>query len=124
MKVHLSTEEISLRLPVWAALSQLFLDTCLTDEERHEIAAVIRQAGLSADEAEAVLVDEVAPVFAPNLMSVAGEYVPWDQAQVAELVLAGLSKRGVLTNTIIGRLWRRRLARLAWDDWQIVKRQC
>lgn len=125
MKVRLSAEEISTRSPVWVALSQLFLDSYLTDEERLAIAEVIRDAGFFAEEAEIILIDEVAPVFASNLMSVAGEWVPWDEGQVAELILAQLSRRqGLLYNSWIGRWWRRRLLWLIWTDWQTVKRLC
>ncbi|MGI9386581.1 MAG: DUF7079 family protein, partial [Methyloligellaceae bacterium] len=54
-------EQIAQRTPVWCALSELYLDTELTDADFSAIARTIQSAGFSADEAEKILREEVAP---------------------------------------------------------------
>jgi hypothetical protein len=85
---HQLTEvEIARRSPVWRALSELFLDTELQPDDHQRIAELIRQAGYNVSEAEAILRNEVAPVFFPNMLSMAGEWVPWSEDFVRELIL-------------------------------------
>lgn len=81
-----SAEEIERRAPVWRALSDLFLDTELDESDFSMIAEKIRAAGFTADQAEEVLRRDVAPVFWGNLVQVAGEWTPWSEAQVREMV--------------------------------------
>lgn len=83
-----SEGEIARRLPVWCAMACLFLDTEPTDGDYRAIAAAIREAGLSADEARAIFLEQVAPAFAPNLLAVAGEWAGWPDDLVRERVLA------------------------------------
>lgn len=92
----LDQSEIAKRRPVWRALSDLFLDTSWTKEELKALAATIKQSGYSVDEVEQILLHEVAPVFGSNLLSVAGEWVPFDEAEVAEVILAREAKLGSL----------------------------
>ena len=93
---HQLTEvEIARRSPVWRALSELFLDTELQPDDHQRIAELIRQAGYgyNVSEAEAILRNEVAPVFFPNMLSMAGEWVPWSEDFVRELVLKRMQQR-------------------------------
>ena len=88
-----SVEEIERRSPVWQALSDLFLDTELGLADFTFIASTIQAAGFSTDEAEEILRQEVAPVFWTNLCSVAGEWTPWSEEQVRELVCVRIRKQ-------------------------------
>lgn len=80
--------EIARRLPVWCALSDVFLDAELDEHCYRDIVEVIGANGFAGVEAEAILRTEVAPAFAYNLWSVAGEWAGWSEATVRELVLA------------------------------------
>ena len=123
MTIPFSSKDIARRSPVWVAMSELFLDTSLTKQELSQITEAIRTAGFTADEAEGILLDEVAPIFGWNLLSVAGEWLPWDETVVAELVLERLSKRNRLRFLSRPRRWLRgRLIRLISDDWNAVKK--
>jgi hypothetical protein len=51
----------------WPALSELFVGRELQDYDYQAIARSLGQAGLSTDELERVLWDQVAPVFGSNL---------------------------------------------------------
>lgn len=112
---HLSEEEISRRLPVWCALSDAFLDTELDAQAYRHMADTICAKGFSATEAEAIFREEVAPAFAYNLWSVAGEWVGWPEATVRERVLAGESgPLATLVNRIaLGRYLDEEWARIA-----------
>ena len=89
----LGAEEIERRAPVWRALSDLFLDTELDEADIAIIAETIRAAGFSADQAEEILRRDVAPVFWMNLIQVAGEWTPWSESQVRDLVCEHLRSR-------------------------------
>jgi len=53
---------VSARRRVWLLLSDLFVDTEWSDEELRAIGAALKQTGFSANEVEAILRGEVAPV--------------------------------------------------------------
>jgi len=98
---QLSEAEIARRLPVWCALSDLFLDTAFDASHDRRIAEVIRAGGFSAREAEDILMHEVAPAFGANLRSVAGEWAGWSEDFVREQVLA---RRRSIPSRIVNRL--------------------
>ena len=62
------------RLPVWRALSNLFLDTELDQSDYRDIATQIENSGFSKSETEEILWSEVFPALADNLRIVAGEW--------------------------------------------------
>lgn len=103
--------EIARRLPVWSALSEVFLDQePLTDTYR-SIADVIDENGFSAIEAEAIFRDEVAPAFAINLWSVVGEWQGWPEDFVRERVL---EKRTSTLARFAARLFNGRTLKEEW----------
>ena len=74
------------RKAAWEALSSLFLDTDVA-HERTWRAAQLQQCGLSVRELERILVWEVAPTCAPNLLNVAGVWTGFDTAWLEERIL-------------------------------------
>lgn len=74
------------RLPVWASLSELFLDTELDDYDFNRIANSLKNSPYQTDEIERILHDEVAPAFAGNLWSPAGEWQPWSESDVLRIM--------------------------------------
>ena len=70
---------IETRISLWEAFSEFFLDTELTDDAFRHAARVIDESGISRDDAEAVLWNEVFPVLHVNLMSFAGEWAGWSR---------------------------------------------
>ena len=127
---ELTEVEVARRSPVWRALSDLFLDTELQPDDHRHIAELIRRASYSLAEAEAILRNEVAPIFFTNILSVAGEWAPWSEDFVRDLVLKRLQKRwrgGVLARamarlhqSIVNRLVGGRFLRKG-NDWRRVK---
>ncbi len=89
----LSEDEIQARLPLWCALSELFLDTEMQDAHYLAIARAAREGGFSAEQVRDSLEREVFPAFAPNLMSVAGEWAGFRPDYVRERVLQVLGRQ-------------------------------
>ena len=89
----LTAAAIERRLPVWCALSDLFLDNELQPFELDWIARQLVESGFSTGELRRILIDEVAPAFAPNLMGVAGEWAGWGPDDVREIVLRSMRCR-------------------------------
>jgi hypothetical protein len=64
---------IERRKPVWAALSEFWLDTELTQDDLQRIADVMRRSGYSVPQLRDIYLFEVAPVVFGNLFTVAGD---------------------------------------------------
>jgi hypothetical protein len=79
-------DDIERRLPVWCALSDLFLDTEQTDEEYGWIARKLNESGYNRAELRRILDEEVAPAFAFNLFDILGHWGGWTEEQVLDLV--------------------------------------
>lgn len=106
-------DDLDTRIPVWAALSELYLDTDVT-LCYDSVARTLAASPYAHDELERILVDEVHPALYFNLLDVAGEWAGFDEAWLVERVQA-VRRRP---------LWRRRLAHLSFgmvrDDWQAL----
>ncbi len=108
----LSESEVARRLPVWIALSEVFLDTQLDALDYQFMAAAIRAAGFSSAEAHAIFRDDVAPAFAGNLRVIAGQWAGWPDDVVRERVLARRCSRGA---RLCNRLFDQRLLAREWS---------
>ncbi len=120
--MDLSEDELRRRRPVWNALSELFLDTALDEGDRRRIAVQLHASGYSDSQLEAIYGDEVAPVCAPNLMTVAGEWAGFDPEWLERSILArrrsALSKAG----SWVARLFAIPVAGAVRKDFAEVKR--
>ena len=81
------------RRPVWAAISELFLDVGLSDTALADISRRLKDSGLSEAQLYEIYADEVAPVLYRNLASPAGEWAGFD-LQWLEGKITGNQKRG------------------------------
>jgi hypothetical protein len=70
--------DLANRRPVWEALSDLFLDTELTDDVREGLARRLAASPYTIEELRAILYDEVYPACKSNLLSVAGVWTGFD----------------------------------------------
>src|SRR3546814_611504 len=77
--VNLTEPEIDKRLPLWVALSNLWLDTELQHSDYSYIAKTIVESEFSVEEAIKIHKYEVAPAVLANLFSVAGEWAGFDE---------------------------------------------
>jgi len=115
-------DEIARRLPVWVALSELFLDTEFDEIACRYVAERLRCSGFELHELEDILRDEVAPAFRPNLL-VAGEWRGWSPDEVRDIVLGHLEKQssGPRLPAILRRRWRQWTMEPVAKDWDKVK---
>ena len=84
----LSESEIEKRLPVWNALSDLFLDTELDAITHKYIAKVVVESGYEPQEIHDILWQEVLPAAGDNLRIVAGEWAGFNPDWLKERILA------------------------------------
>jgi len=96
--------DLARRRPVWVAISDLCLDTEITDETIHHIARTIREQGYSAAEAEEIAFHEVFPALHPNMLSPAGEW-------------AGFNEEWLVNQILQKNKTRKSRLRLWWERW-------
>ena len=73
------------RIPIWIALSDLYLDTDVA--RSHDcIARTLAASPYSLDDLHEMLMYDVHPALYPNLMSVAGEWAGFDEAWLVERI--------------------------------------
>lgn len=82
-------QDIGNRLPVWEALSSLFLDTEVSDL-RNWRAGVLAASPYSLESIEKILIDEVYPACKSNLYSVAGVWDGFDPSWLTNRILDNL----------------------------------
>ena len=95
------------RESLWIAMSDLWLDTELSDAQVDAIADAVRESGLGRAELEDVFELELAPVLGGNHRAVAGEWAGFDPEMVCEQARRRVGRRAPLT-----RLLSRLMARL------------
>ncbi|MBY0564071.1 MAG: transglycosylase domain-containing protein [Hyphomonadaceae bacterium] len=79
------------RLPVWAALSDLFLDTDVTLFYA-DIAAVLRKSRYTPEDIEHILWEEVGPAFHTNLLADDRVWSSWPHDDVHDIIMQHLSR--------------------------------
>ncbi len=89
----LDEQQIQNRKPLWAALSDLWLYTELSADDLEHIARVMAESGLTIAELRRVYLVEVAPVVYGNLLSVAGEWMLFDEEWLSDRILHNLRNR-------------------------------
>ncbi len=100
MPMAVSRDDRDARIPVWIALSELYLDTDVS-VFHDAIAETLAASPYLPAELRDILMDDVHPALHANLMSVAGEWAGFDEAWLIERIEA------------VGRQprWRRRMSR-------------
>lgn len=88
-----SNSSIDERTPVWTALSELFLDTELQEDDHSRIARVLAASPYSEEKLDEILRFEVTPVLRGNLLSVAGEWAGFDEAWLREKIAPRIDNR-------------------------------
>ena len=111
--------DLEQRLPVWMALSELFLDTTFTLGELKFIAQRLAQSPFPLEEIEGMFLYEIAPVLNQNLRGKkAGEQKRFDPQKVRDAVLAHLEKGG---HKQMSNEAQAQMIELVEEDWDEVK---
>jgi hypothetical protein len=99
--VILDDAEIERRKPVWEALSDLWLDTELTEDDLRRIADVMRRSAYPIDMLRHIYLFEVAPVVFGNLFCVAGTWSGFDQEWLFDEVAKRARKRSPILRLMV-----------------------
>jgi hypothetical protein len=83
----LCEKEIAARKPVWSAVSEMYLDTQLSETDLENIATVIVENNLTISEAKKIDKYEVFPILLPNVLSVAGDWAGFDESWLFEKII-------------------------------------
>ncbi|UXX80201.1 hypothetical protein N7E81_03695 [Reichenbachiella carrageenanivorans] len=75
----MSREDLEKRQVLWLALSELYLDTELSDQDYNFIKVQVLQAGFSLQDAESIDRYEVFPLLYSNLLSPVGVWSGFDK---------------------------------------------
>lgn len=119
----LTQEEIDQRIPLWEAISRLYVDTKIGEDEYNCIADEILKYGCSFEEAENIFKFEVAPVCWGNFLSWSvwsGFDTEWLTKEIVKNI--GKQERSFLYRTYIrspfAQIW---MTKVVWKDWAKVK---
>lgn len=111
--------EIEQRLPLWTALSELWLDTELVEADLERIASVLAESPFGIDELRAIHDREVAPAVGANSTIASGEWRGFDPAWLAERCAQAAER----STSVMGRIralafapWRNRMVKEALND--------
>lgn len=114
----LSDAEIDVRLPVWDAIADLWLDTVIDGPMRERIARELAASPFSVDELRDIYLYEVAPAVHMNLMSIAGEWAGFGRDWLRERIPAHLARTGRLArwwaHCRLGHWWRTSRVEADW----------
>lgn len=108
--------EFERRLPVWEALSDLFLDTELQPGDYRHIAEVLLSSEYGTAELKMIFQEEVAPAFGSNMFSLAGEWAGWDTEIVRELMTKQIYGRA--KPQVVRWLMRKLLSGHITEEWR------
>lgn len=78
-------DDAGARIPVWNALSDLYLDTDVARSHGHIVRTLVASP-YSLEEMHDMLMYDVHPALYRNLMSVAGEWAGFDEAWLVERI--------------------------------------
>lgn len=117
-RVRFSPEMIVSRLPVWKALSDLFLDTELLPRDYRYVASQLQDSGLDLTEIEGILWDEVFPALGDNLRIVSGEWADFSEEWLRERIpaVANGSQSGMGVYGLMSRKAAREIIAEAWAE--------
>jgi GNAT superfamily N-acetyltransferase len=113
--------EIERRKPVWAALSELWLDTELEEDDLGRIAGVMEASGYPIAFLRDIYLYEVAPVVFWNLLTVAGEWQGFDQEWLVAEATKRARRRSLMLRALIRLGIGRRLMTFATErHWETL----
>jgi len=115
----LGAEAIRRRKPVWAALSELWLDTELDENQLRGIAQVLIDSGFDSAKLRQIYLYEVAPVVYRNLLIPAGNWSGFDEDWLYKTIVESLATRGKFAWLLI-RLRRKPMTSATEESWRLV----
>lgn len=121
--MSLTQKEIDKRIPLWTAISQLYVDNEISEYDLELIVKEILKFGCSFEEAEKIFRYEVAPVCWGNIFSWSvwnGFDTEWLTTEIVKNIEKQKRKslyRVFIRNPLAGSL----MTKIVWKDWEKVK---
>jgi hypothetical protein len=109
MKARLPVPKLSQRRLVWKALSNLYLDAELGDDEFKCLAKALADTGFAWSEILQINYDEVGPALYHNLFNYVGQWSGWPEPELSDYLTTHYSGRPARL------FWSRRLWRWLID---------
>ena len=81
-----ASNELDARIPVWIALSELYLDTDVTLSYEYIVRA-LAASPYSLEQLHEILMYDVHPALYPNLLNMLGEWAGFDETWLVERIL-------------------------------------
>ncbi len=106
------------RHAVWVALSELWLDTTLQDDDLEAVVVILRESPFDLEAIDEIHWREVAPVLYGNLLSVAGEWAGFDPDALIALCQGQRDRKDRWTARLLSAALRR-AGNAAYDDVRI-----
>ena len=116
----LTAEEIERRKPVWSALSELWVDTELTQSDLNHIATTMVDSGYSLSELRVICDSEVAPVVYSNALSVAGVWTGFNEAWLHQQIITHMNKPKRWQDALLDPIRRIFILRNSESDWPLL----
>lgn len=117
----ISQEEISKRKFIWLALSELYLDTELDDDDFKRIAEILKESGYSLRELKQINYKEVAPVVYPNTLSVAGEWTGFNEEWLIEEIVKKINQEKK-QSSIFNKIYKKYIDSITSDYWEEIEK--
>ena len=116
----LTPEEIERRKPVWFALSELWLDTELSDSGLNYIATKMVESGYSLNELRVICDSEIAPVVFKNLQTPVGVWSGFDESWLAQQIVTQMNKPKRWQDALLDPLRRPLISYAGESEWPLL----
>ena len=116
----LTPEEIERRKPVWFALSELWLDTELSDTDLHHIATKMVDSGYSLNELRVICDSEIAPVVYKNLRTPVGVWSGFDESWLTQQILTQMNKPKRWQDALLDPIRHIFMLRTSESEWPLL----
>lgn len=116
-------QDIENRKSIWTALSEFYLDTELESEDFDRITTIFQNSRLSIKDIKQIDLMEVFPLLQPNLLSVAGVWVDFEEDWLISECKKRYNRRENLLHKLNCKFWNIFFYWMRKDYWnQIEKR--
>lgn len=117
----LPDDVLAARLPVWRALSELWLDTEHSPAALRMLAVDLAASPYTLAQIEDIHAQEVAPAVGSNLAGVAGEWAGFDPRMLAARCTDCALRRGTLRHRLGTWMLRSYVKRMTAEPWAQVR---
>jgi len=97
-KIRTNNSDLEPRSGIWLALSDLYLDTELSDNDFKYIAKKIQESPYDIEEVKHINRYELYPLLYPNLLSIFGIWSGFDKEELAASITDRLSRKSWINN--------------------------